>query len=514
VRWKRVGGSEWRFIFALIVLVDLLVSFVASASDEAKGSDADVKRHVEMGKKMMAAGQLADALTHFHAAIDIDEKDAMLRYWRATAYLSMGKSKQALADLDQVILLKPDFSSAIMQRGTVHLKQGSFELAKIDFASVVKSNPSNAEAKVKLAEVEPLDEALREAETKARYYDFNGALEKLNQLVEAVPWDAKLREMRADIHAQVGNDQDAISDLRHVTKLVPDSRSTLLKISKLQYELGREEESLESVRGCLRLDPDDSSCKPHYTKVKKLTKQLAEAEAASSAEDWDKCSTKCLAALKTESKVVAFIIKANARRCHCLRRAEKSAEAVSVCGKVLESEESADVLIDRGEAHLQLDDFDAAITDFKRADELMGGNHRPAEEAIERAQKLKKAAGRRNYYKILGVNKRATKKEIMKAYKKLAREWHPDKFSSEEEKAAAQNKFIDIAAAKEVLTDDEKRQKFDSGVDPLDPEAQNEGGGQNPFRGGHPFANFRGGSPFGSGGQFGGGGGSFHFNFG
>lgn len=46
----------------------------------------------------------------------------------------------------------------------------------------------------------------------------------------------------------------------------------------------------------------------------------------------------------------------------------------------------------------------------------------------------------------------ANKKQIIKAYRKLAREWHPDKFEGED-KAMAEKKFIDIAAAKEVLTD-------------------------------------------------------------
>lgn len=41
----------------------------------------------------------------------------------------------------------------------------------------------------------------------------------------------------------------------------------------------------------------------------------------------------------------------------------------------------------------------------------------------------------------------------MKAYRKLAQRWHPDNFSDEKEKKAAEKKFVDIAAAKEVLFD-------------------------------------------------------------
>ena len=144
-----------------------------------------------------------------------------------------------------------------------------------------------------------------------------------------------------------------------------------------------------------------------------------------------------------------------------------------------------------------------ALNDFRTALEKDEGFSR-AKEGMAKAQKLQKQAGKRDYYKILGVKRSSTKKEIKKAYKKLALEWHPDKFTDEEEKKAAEKKFMDIAAAKEVLTDDEKRAKYDAGEDPLDPEG---GGGDHPFnRGGFHFP---GGNPFGGGPfQF-----KFHFNW-
>ena len=54
----------------------------------------------------------------------------------------------------------------------------------------------------------------------------------------------------------------------------------------------------------------------------------------------------------------------------------------------------------------------------------------------------------------------ARKKEILKAYRKLAVKWHPDKYESEEEKKKAEKMFMDIAAAKEVLTDPGKLSDF------------------------------------------------------
>ena len=58
------------------------------------------------------------------------------------------------------------------------------------------------------------------------------------------------------------------------------------------------------------------------------------------------------------------------------------------------------------------------------------------------------------------VRRTARKKEILKAYRKLAMKWHPDKYEAEEDKKKAEKIFMDIAAAKEVLTDPGKLSKL------------------------------------------------------
>lgn len=63
-----------------------------------------------------------------------------------------------------------------------------------------------------------------------------------------------------------------------------------------------------------------------------------------------------------------------------------------------------------------------------------------------------------DYYSILGVNKNATQDEIKKAYKKLARKYHPDLNPND---ADAQRKFQEINEANEVLSNPENRKKYD-----------------------------------------------------
>jgi curved DNA-binding protein len=65
----------------------------------------------------------------------------------------------------------------------------------------------------------------------------------------------------------------------------------------------------------------------------------------------------------------------------------------------------------------------------------------------------------KDYYKILGVEKNAAAEEIKKAYRKLAKKYHPDKNPGDK---TAEDKFKEVQEAFEVLKDPEKRKKYDT----------------------------------------------------
>jgi molecular chaperone DnaJ len=84
----------------------------------------------------------------------------------------------------------------------------------------------------------------------------------------------------------------------------------------------------------------------------------------------------------------------------------------------------------------------------------------------------------RDYYTILGVPRDASAEQIKRAYRKLARELHPDVNPDSQ----ARQRFQDVTAAYEVLTDPQKRQIVDLGGDPLEP-GVGRGAGGDPFGG-------------------------------
>jgi DnaJ family protein C protein 3 len=160
---------------------------------------------------------------------------------------------------------------------------------------------------------------------------------------------------------------------------------------------------------------------------------------------------------------------------------------------------------------LELELFEDAVRTLKEASEIHEGSN-AIRQLLNEANTLLRRSKQKDYYKVLGVARDADERDIKRAYRKLVKEFHPDKVSSKGvSKEAAQTKITAINEAYETLSDPELRARVDRGEDPNDPQQQ---------QGGHPFQ----GSPFGHGGQqfvfrsgpggFGGGSdGGFQFQF-
>src|SRR5580658_6618950 len=107
------------------------------------------------------------------------------------------------------------------------------------------------------------------------------------------------------------------------------------------------------------------------------------------------------------------------------------------------------------------------------------------------------ATSKKDYYEILGVKKSASAEEIRKAFRKLARKYHPDVNPGDK---TAEEKFKTLSEANDVLSDPKKRKIYDQvgfysdNIDPPTAEAYARGGGEGGFAGGAPGGGFSGGA--------------------
>ncbi len=115
----------------------------------------------------------------------------------------------------------------------------------------------------------------------------------------------------------------------------------------------------------------------------------------------------------------------------------------------------------------------------------------------------------RDYYAILGVPRSASQADIKKAFRKLAREHHPDRNPGDK---SAEKRFKDLNEANAVLSDPDKRKQYDALGANWDQYQRTGGGrgGADPFGPGGPFAGFGG---FGAAGGTGGGPGGSRFEY-
>jgi DnaJ family protein C protein 3 len=148
--------------------------------------------------------------------------------------------------------------------------------------------------------------------------------------------------------------------------------------------------------------------------------------------------------------------------------------------------------------------FEEAVRVLEAAQEAHSQDMR-INQKLQEAHTLLRRSKTKDYYKVLGVSHDAGEREIKRAYRKLTKQYHPDKYRGDLTPDEVQKKQSSINEAYEVLSNPELKQRFDMGDDPNSQEHAH------PFaQGGHPFGGFGGGGqqfmfksgPPGGGAQF------------
>ncbi|KAJ2842714.1 hypothetical protein GGI22_007455, partial [Coemansia erecta] len=167
------------------------------------------------------------------------------------------------------------------------------------------------------------------------------------------------------------------------------------------------------------------------------------------------------------------------------------------CKRVLDADpEDIDALGREFDALCEKNEMEKAKSTFSRLESAMasrGASQQQHQRFRERQMQLKdkkRMAERKDYYKVLGVSSDATNTEIKRAHRKMAQQWHPDRYRGDLSKEEVEKKMAEINEAYELLMDEEKRAQYDQGHDPNDPTG---GAGSNPFGQGGGFG---GGNPF------------------
>ena len=277
-------------------------------------------------------------------------------------------------------------------------------------------------------------------------------------------------------------------------------------------------------RQALSLDPDNASARTWLRTMKKLERARNEANDFFKRGRYPDAVTHYTSALEIDATNKITNAKLLGNRAMARMKTKDFELAREDCDKALKLDPTyTKAKRTRAKATGEGGDWEQAVKDLKALAEESPGDNDLTKELRNAEIELKKSK-QKDYYKILGVDKDAGDKDIERAYKKKAAVLHPDKTQGDKEKEAM---FKDCLDAKEILTDPQKRQMFDQGIDPNDPSSGMGGGGFPGGMGGmggmggggmqidpeilmQMFGGMGGGGP---GGGRGGGGGMPHFQF-
>lgn len=141
-------------------------------------------------------------------------------------------------------------------------------------------------------------------------------------------------------------------------------------------------------------------------------------------------------------------------------------DAIADCTNALQTNPNyLKVLLLRAKCHNDMENYEECVKDYEAA--LKIEKTIEIKTALKDAKIALKRSKRKDYYKILGIDKRASDDEIKKAYRKRALVHHPDRHASasEDEKREQEKKFKEVGEAYAVLSDPQKKDRFDNGQD-------------------------------------------------
>ncbi|GAM29332.1 hypothetical protein SAMD00019534_125080, partial [Acytostelium subglobosum LB1] len=449
-----------------ILLLLLLFMFTI----QVQSISTDIEELIKEGDNFFKQSKFDSSLEKYTLAIDrigdASESDVSsltgLLFKRAGIYQAKHRYTMALSDVNRALQYNPDNIHAKNKKAKILTSLGRFEQAKEEYGIILKAKPNNAEAIKQMDIISKVSQRLTTVRSLMEKQQYAEAIPHINQVLEAASEIKELKLMRAEASFFTGDYRKTIEDTSSVLKSEGSNTEALYWRSRAFFSIGEKEAAIKYLKDALNFDPDNEKAKNQLKNINKFDQSSTKANEYFSQNRFDESLREADTALEIESNNPLYTSPLLLLKCKALLKLRKAQESVKACTKLIEMEENADAFYNRGEAFMYLDEHDRALADFQKANQLRP-NDGAIHDGIRRAQQKQKMASRKDYYKIMGIDKSASAADIKKHYKSLARKHHPDKADNQSEEA--KQKFVDIVEAYSVLSDPEKRDKYDRGED-------------------------------------------------
>ena len=290
--------------------------------------------------------------------------------------------------------------------------------------------------------------------------DYKSAKQYLQAMLNYSPKSKKYHVENYKLTVDNGYYDEAQAILMNLKGICSNADLHCLK-ARMKYMKGEMENTLSILNNILRYDPDHKESQILLKNTKRLLKFKEEANSLFKEGKYNEAQVKYGECLLAGDGCKGFMAIIYTNRATAFLKQEKYEQALEDLNKaILCNYNYPQAFHKRGEVNLKLKNFNDAIRDMERAQELDPKKF-DLNDRIKQTKIDSKRAQKKDYYAVLKVPMKATDAEIKKSYRKLAIIWHPDRAHDPKAKEESERMFKEITEAYHVLISKEKRLNYD-----------------------------------------------------
>uniref|UniRef100_A0A4W3HQL7 DnaJ homolog subfamily C member 7 n=1 Tax=Callorhinchus milii TaxID=7868 RepID=A0A4W3HQL7_CALMI len=416
----------------------------------------------EQGNAFYAKKDYNEAYNYYTKAIDMCPKSASYYGNRAATLMMLCRFREALEDAQQAVRLDDTFMRGHLREGKCHLSLGNAMAAGRCFQRL-----KNAEA---LLEYE------RMAEVDFEKRDFRKVVFCMDRALEFAPACHRFKMLKAECLALLGRYPDAQSVASDILRMDSTNADALYVRGLCLYYEDCIEKAVQFFVQALRMAPDHEKARLACRNAKALRAKKEEGNSAFKEGSFDKAYGLYTEALKIDQNNIKTNAKLYCNRGTVGSKLNKMPQAIEDCTNAIKLDETyIKAYMRRAQCYMDTEQYEEAARDYEKI--YQAEKTKEHKQLLKNAQLELKKSKRKDYYKVLGVDKNASEDEIKKAYRKRALMHHPDRHSSSspEMQKEEEKKFKEVGEAFSILSDQKKKARYDSGQD-LEDDGMNFGG--------------------------------------
>lgn len=512
------------------------VMIIEDSIDQNLSEEEQIELNKTLAEKKKEEGNLAytakkykQALELYSQAIELCPQCAAYHNNRSACLLMLGQPRMALQEAREAVRLDPKYVKGLLRVAKCQIVLGDVAGASSALREATALEPHNAALDTERRNLDAVSRLTKELDLAIEKADYRRALFCAERALTVATGSSHLRCRRAECLVYLGRyseAQDIVHDMMRADSM--DVDAIYVRGMCLYYQ-DEVEKAFNHFQQVLRLAPDHQRARGVYRMAKSLKTKKEEGNLAFKKGKLPEALQLYSEALEIDPANKSTNSKLYFNRATVQSRLNKTAEAIADCTKAIELDPSyVKAYLRRAKCYLQSEQYEESVRDYEKVCGL--DRTRDHMRLLNEAKLELKKSKRKDYYKILKLARSATTEEIKKGYRKQALVHHPDRHSSasEAERKEQEHHFKEVGEAYAVLSDRNKRLRYDNGQDLEDGSEGYSAADVDPsnifqaFFGGQPNAGYRfaqgggggmpGGHPFDFGGH--GGHGGFHYTFG